>query len=420
MIIAHLHDKQVIGNGPDAVAAGEGGEASGIAVYLRRLVAAQAARGDRVHTARFTPGVAAEDDSPDHATFPSSATRKDTALNRRILVWLERCRPDIVHLHSVYYALHPSLITEIAARFPTVCTIHDVTPICYRRDRLHRGSTPCERSVGVSCVLSGCFLPGSTVPPAEWAKRLIHHHGTAPAHRALPQIITPSDMLRDLLVGSGYDHAAIKPIPLFTRFEREAAEQHQAPDRSPAHIVSIGRVAAEKGQRTLAEALARIPADTPWTATIAGDGPDLPTVRDLVESLGLTERIQLPGHVDPAAAEQLYRAADIVVMPSLIPESFGLVGVEAMSFARPVVGFPSGGIREWLADRTTGRLAAHADTDDLARILAELIKDPAQRTRLGAAGQARVREKYVIGAHLCALDDIYNQAAPCPKTARAS
>ncbi|MEM7629140.1 MAG: glycosyltransferase family 4 protein [Planctomycetota bacterium] len=420
MNIIHVHDKQLIGDGPGVVRPDQGAEASGIAVYLSHVINAQTKRGDLVRTVRFRPGIDALDAGSDHATYPSSATRRRAKLNSRVLQWLSRASPDVVHLHSVYYALHPTLLSEIAARFPTVCTIHDVTPICFRRDRLFRGMAPCSRSIGVGCVTSGCFLPSADTPVLEWGKRLVHHRGSHPAHEGLPLVVTPSEALASMLRGSGFVHHRLRVIPLFTRFEAEASAQHPPPGRTPAHIVCLGRVAREKGQHLFIEALERLPASMPWTATLAGDGPDLARVRDTLARSPINARVTLAGRIEASAAARLYARADLVVMPSCIPESFGLVGVEAMSFARPVVAFPSGGVTEWLDDTRTGLLASHGSAADLGSKIAAMIDDPARRVRLGLAGQQHVRERFTLAAHLESLDAVYSEATPCQATARVS
>lgn len=86
-------------------------------------------------------------------------------------------------------------------------------------------------------------------------------------------------------------------------------------------------------------------------------------------------------------------AADVVVLPSL-QEGLGVAALEAMAVARPVVASRVGGLGEAVVDDETGLLVPPGDARALAEALARLVRDSALRARLGAAGRARVRERY--------------------------
>ena len=86
-----------------------------------------------------------------------------------------------------------------------------------------------------------------------------------------------------------------------------------------------------------------------------------------------------------------YQRADIVIMPSRWPEPFGMVGVEAMSFAKPVVAFDTGGgIRDWLRDQETGILVPPNDVKKMAAAINGLSSDSVLRLRMGQRGRERV------------------------------
>src|SRR6202011_6048084 len=86
-------------------------------------------------------------------------------------------------------------------------------------------------------------------------------------------------------------------------------------------------------------------------------------------------------------------ACDVFVAPSRY-ESFGLIFLEAMMFAKPVVGCRAGGMPEVIADGITGLLAEPGDTASLRACLERLVDDPALRGRMGAAGRRRYEERF--------------------------
>jgi glycosyltransferase involved in cell wall biosynthesis len=103
--------------------------------------------------------------------------------------------------------------------------------------------------------------------------------------------------------------------------------------------------------------------------------------------------------------------AAILAVPSVWPEPFGLVGLEAAAFGTPAVAFAAGGISEWLTDGVNGRLVAPAHgCDGLGRTIAALLKD-ADAWRQLSTGARRAAERFTIGTHVGALEAILARAA---------
>ena len=147
-----------------------------------------------------------------------------------------------------------------------------------------------------------------------------------------------------------------------------------------------------KGQDVLVEALARLPADLPWEAWIAGSATGRREarfqheVRARIAALELTHRVRVLGsrHDVP----DLLDAADIYVQPNTAPEAFGLSLVEAMRSGLPVVTSDIGAAREVVA--SGGILLPPGDPSALAGALAGLA-DPVQRTSVGEHGRDHAR-----------------------------
>ena len=100
---------------------------------------------------------------------------------------------------------------------------------------------------------------------------------------------------------------------------------------------------------------------------------------------------------DGSSAEQLAREfanASVVVVPSLWPEPFGIVGIEALAAGRPVIASATGGIGDWLEDGVCGLCVPPGDAGALARALNELLADPERQDAMGAAGKADRRARF--------------------------
>lgn len=160
-------------------------------------------------------------------------------------------------------------------------------------------------------------------------------------------------------------------------------------------ILMIGRINAWKGQDLLVEALASLTAEQQARVTvrILGDvfegAPFLDQLRRQVTAAGLDKRIEFKGFL--ANPGEDYRWADIVVVPSREPEPFGLVAIEGMSHARPVIAARHGGLTEIVADGQTGWLVAPNDAAALARAIAGALD---RSPDLAAMGKA-ARERYL-------------------------
>jgi glycosyltransferase involved in cell wall biosynthesis len=143
----------------------------------------------------------------------------------------------------------------------------------------------------------------------------------------------------------------------------------------PPHVLFAGRLAEEKGILDLLEAARDLP------LVVVGDGP----LRDRVP--GAT------GFVPPAELARRIDRAAVVVCPSR-REGYGVVARQAMAHARPVVATAVGGLAEAIVDGESGLLVPPRDQQALRDALERLLADPDLRTRLGAAGRERVRERY--------------------------
>ena len=82
----------------------------------------------------------------------------------------------------------------------------------------------------------------------------------------------------------------------------------------------------------------------------------------------------------------------------------GMVGLEAMHHARPVIGFDVGGIPDWLDHEVTGLLVPEQDVAGLAGAVTSLLTDPGRALRMGSAGHEQVQRRFSFEAYLARLE----------------
>ena len=106
-----------------------------------------------------------------------------------------------------------------------------------------------------------------------------------------------------------------------------------------------------------------------------------------------TGQVDFLGFVDEDRLAERYRSCDLFVAPSRY-ESFGLIFLEAMNFAKPVIGCRAGGPEDIIVDGETGLLVAPQDPRALADAISELVISPAKRDEMGRAGRRRLLDRY--------------------------
>ena len=185
--------------------------------------------------------------------------------------------------------------------------------------------------------------------------------------------------------------------------------QHAIPEDAWV-LFALGRLILKKGFDFLLQALARLPqtlAGRPILLLIAGDGPELSSLRALSRELGQEARVRWLGWQNPPDA--FYALADAFVCPSR-HEPLGNVILEAWNYHVPVVSTRNDGARELIEEGRTGLLCDSEDTADLAGQLQSLLTaSDADRRALGEAGHAYLSRHFSREAILDAYLSLYRQ-----------
>lgn len=172
------------------------------------------------------------------------------------------------------------------------------------------------------------------------------------------------------------------------RYVSPASRRNGAGD---VHIVTAAWLIGEKGVDHLIRAMCS-PALARARLSIAGDGPELESLRKLSDELGVSERTRFLGlRTDLSSVLQ---DADIFVHPAVWQEAFGLAIAEAMATGCPVVGSNVGAVPELVIDGVTGLLVPPGDSGAIAGALERLAMDPELRNRLGQAARRRAEEMF--------------------------
>lgn len=158
------------------------------------------------------------------------------------------------------------------------------------------------------------------------------------------------------------------------------------PDKGPRNIIFLGRLHPEKGIETLIEALPALRGRRA-RCRICGTGSAdyVDSLRRLATRLGVMDLIDWMGHVADTAP--IIADSHIAVLPSVVPEAFGLVNIEVMAQGRMQICTSTGAQREYLSQGAEGLFITPRDSESLAKLLAELLDDPSQPPRYVKMGR---------------------------------
>jgi glycosyltransferase involved in cell wall biosynthesis len=334
---------------------------------------------------------------------------------------LRSWRPDVLLVHGM---LDPGLERSITEVAPGVFVAHNYYGTCISG---HKTLTlprvrPCTRRFGWPCLL--LYYPRRTggLSPITMAREYRTQARRLANLRRYHSLAVLSEHMRDEYVRHGFPPDRVTRLPPPIAPARDAGlARAPAASRPAAHaelsLLFVGRMEPFKGGAHLLRAAARVAArlDRPVAVTLAGDGPTRTAWQALARRLTRGQprlRTDFPGWVTAARRAELFARGTLLVVPSLWPEPFGLVGLEAAAAGLPAVAFAVGGIPDWLSDGVNGHLAPGdpPTVGGLADAIIRAVRDPNDYERLqrGALSAARRLDP---GAHARALLDLLHRAA---------
>jgi glycosyltransferase involved in cell wall biosynthesis len=383
----------------------------GVGSYLRLVIPAL---GERGHDVAFWHE---QGNPPDGNPFalpsasPSWSVQQigQTLALKELAAW----RPDVIANHGL---LDPSLETRTLAVAPAVLHLHGYYGTCISGAKTFKfpTTTPCSRRFGWPCLAE--YYPRrcggwSPITMLREFRRQSQRLALLCRYKAL---LVYSAHLQREFARHGLRTTCIGP-PI----EPAAASRDRTDHRIgfECRLLFVGRMDPLKGGRHLLDALPHVALaiGRPIHMTFAGDGPsrraweaDAATVMARVPRL----RVEFTGWLDRGRIGRLMQLADLLVVPSVWPEPFGLVGLEAARARLPVAAFAVGGIRDWLRPGVNGSLAPGDPPTPrgLAAAIVACVKDEETHARL-REGAGRVAAETTFDNHVDALMRVLDDVA---------
>jgi glycosyltransferase involved in cell wall biosynthesis len=378
----------------------EGG--GGVETYLATTAAGLAARG---HDVALLYGNTAAETGPTRIDVAPSWSVADLGLERA-LTQVRGWAPDIAYSHNMRRL---DVDEALARQGPLVKLMHGYFGTCVSGQKafLFPAARPCTRLCGPACL--ALYVPRrcgqlnvlEIMPNYRWASR---QRALFPQYRS---IVVASRHMRDQYLAHGVSGDRVHTIPLFAGPSTSPVRTTAA----PVDIVFLGRLTTLKGPGLLLESARAASAVLGRTVsvTLAGEGPEREPLRRAAESLPGVNAV-FPGWVDVQARAELLSRGTLLAVPSIWPEPFGLVGLEAAALGVPAVAFDTGGISEWLTNGVNGRLVTPVgDSAAMGAAIAAILVDPSTRVRLSEGARATAA-RLSMDAHLSRLEAVLEAA----------
>jgi len=336
---------------------------------------------------------------------------------------LREWRPEVVYAHGLD---DPAIESAVLAVAPAVHVQHTYHGTCISGTKTMSwpGVSQCGRSFGPGCLAQ--YFPrrcgGSS--PITMTTLYRTQASRLETLRRVAVVMALSHHMAGELRCNGVPADRVYVVPPFVTASSVVRTPRTA--GGDVRLLFLGRLEPLKGARQLLDALTPL-ADRlsrPVSLVIAGDGTERHALETHASSRFTVEgrvRVRFTGWQGEGARGRLLTDADALVVPSLWPEPFGLVGLEACAAGLPVVAFAAGGIPEWLKEGENGCLAPAegARPELLADAIARCVASPQVLAALSAGARAAAAQ-WTIERHMTRLEQVLSLAVKPAVVSQAS
>jgi glycosyltransferase involved in cell wall biosynthesis len=295
---------------------------------------------------------------------------RDRAIERDFRRFLEQEQPDLLHVHHL--AGHAFSLVNVARRMgiPVVMQIQDWWFLCARVQLLDRSGKRCSGPAPQKCA---ACVTLTSVPPSSLTNRMLHALRVRAARSALRSadaFIAGSQAIRDDYASAVPRSTPFHVIPYGIAIAPNV--DGREPARRPIRLGYVGSVMPHKGVHIAVEAMRGLDASD----AVLHVWGDATASREYVASMQHGANVSFAGMFREEEKPNVFASMDVLLVPSIGLESFGLAAREAMASGVPVIATAGGALGELFAHGTCGAFFPAGDAAALRAILRRLIDDP--------------------------------------------
>lgn len=311
-------------------------------------------------------------------------------------------RPDIIHIHNIYHQISPSILS-VAKKYniPVVMHLHDYKLICPNY-QLFVDDKICYRCRGgkyYNCLKHTCFKKFFWQSFLATIEMYFHHRILKIWKKNITYFIAPSQFMKKTVVDFGWDKNKIKVIYNFSE-KMDNSISVKIED----YGLYFGRLSREKGIDILLQALKLT--NKKNKLKIIGTGPEEDNLKQLVEELNLSERVDFLGYKSGKELHNIIRKARLIYLPSVWNENMPLTLLESLNLKKVVIASITGGLPELIKDKETGFLFENGNIQELSKVITDSYNY--DLIEMGLKAKESV-EPLKLEKHIIELLDVYNK-----------
>jgi glycosyltransferase involved in cell wall biosynthesis len=331
---------------------------------------------------------------------------------RGVLQQICRWKPDVAYVHALHQL---DFQRTIVNEYPTAVFAHGYYGLCISGSKTWKRvpAQPCGKKFDWKCLFYFHARSCGGSNPVTMVRDYFLRAQQLEIFRRCEAILTHGGQMQREYIAQGIPAERVFALPHFVEKSAVIPQSHQL--GSTTKLLFVGRFDELKGGSVLLAAL-------PMIAEKLGGAIDLKMVgsgsmandwKRIAATLQSDRvRVEFPGWLRRDAIERTMAESDLLVAPSIWPEPFGQVGLEAAGVGLPAVAFDVGGISSWLRDGVNGQLAPGNPPTPrgLAETIVKALGNSEHYAKL-RAGAEQVAAEFSIDRHLEALNTVLEKVA---------
>lgn len=287
---------------------------------------------------------------------------------RKIRRLLDDFQPDVVHIHNIYHHISPSILGEIKKRkIPIIMTVHDYNLICPNYSLVNDGKNweDLEEEGRFWNFVRGKFFKNSYIQSLLVYLEFEFNRFFRFYEKNIDAYIAPSEFVRKKLIVGGIAAEKIFVLPHFARIDMKGATCDLR--NRTRYAFYFGSISKEKGADRLLEIFKGLPNISLYLAGDVDKNFVLPKMKN-VKYLGFLNQEEISKKIQNSM---------FVISPSRLPETFGLIALEAIKNGKPFIGFDAGAYGEIIESNKHGYICS--TEDEMKERIVQLATDEGLR-----------------------------------------
>ncbi|WNF22637.1 glycosyltransferase [Mesobacillus jeotgali] len=314
---------------------------------------------------------------PRNIAFDKSGLLMYKSIRKQILKMHQQEKFDMIHAHVALPDGFAAYLLSKEIGIPYVLTVHGQD-----LQKTVKLSSECKKQVGFTL---------------EHASKVIY---VSSKLKKLESEIFPDVLVNEVIIPNGVSQK-------WLNVKKDKARSDANFNGSGPRLLSVSNLYFEKGIQDNIVAVSKLVAEYPdLQYIVVGDGPEREKLEGMAKKLGIERNVVFKGAFKPNHVIEIMNECDVFSLPSF-NEAFGIVYIEAMACAKPVIACRGEGPEDYITSGLNGFLMKPRDTEELTEILRQLFLNPTQRSQVAENARTLIENEYNWNSAAKKIKDVY-------------